>query len=211
MTSLRRFRCSDLFRISAMNLDFLTENYHIPYYLQYAIMWPNCFILAEQYTGGMTAAAAASVSTSPSSSPSSSCSSLSPSSYAASDFTVCGYMMGKVEGVGVNWHGHVSALSIAPDYRRLGVAHQLMLALEAVCDTVYRAYYVDLYVRMSNILAINMYKRFGYIVYRQVIGYYSGEEDAYGQQQQQQYMTHHLLSSILILILSDRCLCCSLV
>ena len=31
----------------------------------------------------------------------------------------------------------------------------------------------------SNILAINMYKKFGYSVYRTVIGYYSGEEDAY--------------------------------
>jgi ribosomal protein S18 acetylase RimI-like enzyme len=25
-----------------------------------------------------------------------------------------------------------------------------------------------------------MYKKFGYVVYRQVMGYYSGEEDAYG-------------------------------
>jgi hypothetical protein len=31
----------------------------------------------------------------------------------------------------------------------------------------------------SNILAINMYKKFGYSIYRTVIGYYSGEEDAY--------------------------------
>ena len=28
-------------------------------------------------------------------------------------------------------------------------------------------------------MAINMYRRLGYSVYRQVIGYYSGEEDAY--------------------------------
>ena len=34
--------------------------------------------------------------------------------------------------------------------------------------------------RMSNNVAINMYKGFGYSVYRQVIGYYSGEEDALG-------------------------------
>ena len=31
----------------------------------------------------------------------------------------------------------------------------------------------------SNILAINMYKKFGYSTYRTVLGYYSGEEDAY--------------------------------
>ena len=38
-------------------------------------------------------------------------------------------------------------------------------------------YFVDLFVRKSNILAINMYKKFGYSIYRTVIGYYSGEED----------------------------------
>ncbi len=46
----------------------------------------------------------------------------------------------------------------------------------------YNAYFVDLFVRMSNALAIGMYKKFGYIVYRQVIKYYAGEEDAYGTQ-----------------------------
>jgi N-terminal acetyltransferase B complex catalytic subunit len=45
----------------------------------------------------------------------------------------------------------------------------------------YRAYFVDLYVRVSNSVAVGMYKKFGYIPYRQVIGYYSGEEDAYGR------------------------------
>lgn len=44
----------------------------------------------------------------------------------------------------------------------------------------HNAYFVDLFVRVSNTVAINMYKKFGYVVYRQVIGYYSGEEDAYG-------------------------------
>lgn len=39
---------------------------------------------------------------------------------------------------------------------------------------------MDLYVRVSNVVAINMYKKLGYVVYREVIGYYSGEENAYG-------------------------------
>ena len=34
-------------------------------------------------------------------------------------------------------------------------------------------------VRESNGLAIGMYKKLGYSIYRQVIGYYSGEEDAF--------------------------------
>ena len=48
-------------------------------------------------------------------------------------------------------------------------------------DSVYNAFFVDLFVRVSNTLAINMYGAFGYSVYRRVVGYYSGEEDAFGE------------------------------
>ena len=41
---------------------------------------------------------------------------------------------------------------------------------------------MDLFVRVSNHVAINMYKNLGYIIYRTVLEYYSGtpDEDAYG-------------------------------
>jgi N-terminal acetyltransferase B complex catalytic subunit len=42
--------------------------------------------------------------------------------------------MGKVEGMGESWHGHVTALSVAPDYRRLGLAAGLMNYLEDVSE-----------------------------------------------------------------------------
>jgi N-terminal acetyltransferase B complex catalytic subunit len=42
--------------------------------------------------------------------------------------------MGKVEGIGERWHGHVTALSVAPDYRRLGLAAELMKYLEEVSE-----------------------------------------------------------------------------
>lgn len=48
-------------------------------------------------------------------------------------------------------------------------------------EHVYNAFFVDLFVRVSNALAINMYNTFGYSVYRRVVGYYSGEEDAFGE------------------------------
>lgn len=43
---------------------------------------------------------------------------------------------------------------------------------------------MDLFVRVSNKVAINMYTNLGYIVYRTIIDYYSGdnEEDAYGKE-----------------------------
>eukprot|EP00698_Gefionella_okellyi_P022424 TRINITY_DN7431_c0_g1_i1.p1 TRINITY_DN7431_c0_g1~~TRINITY_DN7431_c0_g1_i1.p1 ORF type:complete len:173 (+),score=23.57 TRINITY_DN7431_c0_g1_i1:58-576(+) len=95
------------------------------------------------------------------------------------DGRIMGYILGKVEGEGHNWHGHVTALTVAPEFRRLGLARQLMDILEEVTEKIHNGYFVDLFVRVSNVVAINMYKKFGYVVYRQVIGYYSGEEDAF--------------------------------
>lgn len=45
------------------------------------------------------------------------------------------------------------------------------------------AWFVDLYVRVRNTVAISMYKSLGYTVYRTVLEYYSGDpdEDAYGK------------------------------
>jgi N-terminal acetyltransferase B complex catalytic subunit len=90
-----------------------------------------------------------------------------------------GYILGKAEGEGNLWHGHVTAVTVSPEYRRLGVASALMNYLEDMCSEVYNAFFVDLFVRISNTLAHMMYSQLGYTVYRQVLGYYSGEEDAY--------------------------------
>lgn len=42
--------------------------------------------------------------------------------------------MGKAEGIGENWHGHVTALTVSPDFRRLGLAATLMSFLEDVSE-----------------------------------------------------------------------------
>lgn len=86
--------------------------------------------------------------------------------------------MGKTEGEKELWHGHVTAVTVAPEFRRIGLATDLMNILEKLSEN-YKCYFVDLFVRRSNQVAISMYKKFGYVVYRQVINYYSGEEDAY--------------------------------
>ena len=46
-----------------------------------------------------------------------------------------------------------------------------------------QAYFVDLFVRISNKVAIDMYRQLGYSVYRRVLEYYSGDpdEDAFGE------------------------------
>uniref|UniRef100_A0A5S6QCB9 N-alpha-acetyltransferase 20 n=1 Tax=Trichuris muris TaxID=70415 RepID=A0A5S6QCB9_TRIMR len=86
------------------------------------------------------------------------------------------YILGKTEGEGENFHGHITAVSTDPDFRRLGIAGQLMRRLEVILNR-YRCYYVDLFVRVSNTVAVQTYKSLGYVVYRRVIDYYSGEVD----------------------------------
>ena len=56
-----------------------------------------------------------------------------------------------------------------------------MHGLEEISEQIHDGYFVDLFVRTSNTVAINMYKKFGYSRYRQVVGYFSGpnSEDAY--------------------------------
>jgi len=65
-------------------------------------------------------------------------------------------------------------------YFRLGLARRLMVALEDISEAK-KCYFVDLFVRVSNSVAIKMYRQLGYVVYRTVLQYYSGEtdEDAY--------------------------------
>lgn len=64
--------------------------------------------------------------------------------------------------------------------------------LEQVSDDAHQGYFVDLYVRPSNEVAVGMYERMGYSVYRRVKEYYGAlsiagggnetkAEDAFGE------------------------------
>jgi GNAT superfamily N-acetyltransferase len=59
------------------------------------------------------------------------------------------------------WHGHITALTVAPSWRRMGYARRLTESLERASD-INDAWFVDLYVRESNKVAIGMYKGMGY-------------------------------------------------
>ena len=86
MSSIRQFTSDDLFKISSINLDPLSEMYTTSFYLQYMVRWPEYLMVAESPTGDLM-----------------------------------GYIMGKSEGKNENWHGHVTAVSVGPDYRRIGM------------------------------------------------------------------------------------------
>ncbi|KAJ7087551.1 N-acetyltransferase [Mycena belliarum] len=99
-----------------------------------------------------------------------------------------GYILGNAEGANTEWHGHVTALSVAPEYRRLGLARRMTALLERSADATYRAFFVDLFVRCSNGVAVAMYEGMGYSVWRRLREYYGSlgvgsrgrdEEDAF--------------------------------
>ncbi|KAB5568367.1 hypothetical protein DKX38_002160 [Salix brachista] len=90
---------------------------------------------------------------------------------------IMGYLMGKVEEQGESWHGHVTAVTVATEYRRQQLAKKLMNLLEDISDKIDKAYFVDLFVRASNTPALKMSEKSFYIISAMVLRYYSGEED----------------------------------
>ncbi|CCW70829.1 unnamed protein product [Phytomonas sp. Hart1] len=86
-----------------------------------------------------------------------------------------GYALGKAEGNGEDFHGHISAVTVASTFRRLGLGASLIKELEEATTDIHDAYFVDLFVRKGNTVAQDMYHKLGYIVYRRVLSYYQGE------------------------------------
>ncbi|XP_015594022.1 N-alpha-acetyltransferase 20 isoform X1 [Cephus cinctus] len=166
MSILRPFTCNDLFRFNNVNLDPLTETYGLSFYMQYLAHWPEYFQVAESPNGEIMGYSTSVI--------------IIIIIIIRKSILYMFLVMGKAEGHGENWHGHVTALTVSNDYRRLGLAATLMRYLEEVSEKK-QAYFVDLFVRVSNKVAIKMYQQLGYIVYRTVLEYYSGDpdEDAY--------------------------------
>ncbi|KAL8944187.1 MAG: hypothetical protein Q9216_000611 [Gyalolechia sp. 2 TL-2023] len=154
MTTIRSCSPADISKLNLCNLDPLTENYARKFYFDYLAKWPSMFIVAENQKGQIVA-----------------------------------YVMGKVEEdpdyikiMGdkyLPWHGHVTALTVAPQYRQMGLAKQLTAQLDGACEQE-NAWFMDLFVRVSNKTAISMYKRMGYSVFRRVVGYYSDDPTGKG-------------------------------
>ncbi|KJP85345.1 hypothetical protein AK88_05006 [Plasmodium fragile] len=94
------------------------------------------------------------------------------------DDHISGYIIGKEEGLGENYHGHVTALSIEEDSRRTGKGVDLMNEFEKISRGIHMANFVDLFVRITNEPAITMYEKLGYIVNEEIVNYYCGNESA---------------------------------
>ncbi|GEQ66372.1 hypothetical protein JCM33374_g35 [Metschnikowia sp. JCM 33374] len=144
MTSIKPFKMQDLFELNSVNLDPFTENFNLSFYLQYICEWPTLFFKSVEDTG-------------------------------AEKPEISGYMMGKTEGQlsKKEWHTHITAVTIGRNYRRLKLASDLCTHLENVTAIApHEVLFVDLFVKVTNTMARQLYEKLGYSIYRRVIGYY---------------------------------------
>jgi len=104
---------------------------------------------------------------------------------AEQDGDVVGYIMCRVETgfsnfglLGISKKGHVVSIAVLPEYQRRGVGAALM---EEAMNNMhfYKAKECYLEVRVSNVAAVEMYKKLDFDVVRMSKGYYANGEDAY--------------------------------
>ena len=103
------------------------------------------------------------------------------------DNKIVGYIMCKIEfgfsnfrKLGFVKKGHVVSVAVLEEHRGKGLGKALML--EGINGVMHRkSDEIYLEVRVSNTDAIKMYEKLGYVIYRQIIDYYSGDqpEDAF--------------------------------
>ena len=78
-----------------------------------------------------------------------------------------------MEGKGESWHGHITALAVAPAARRSGLAKALVAELERRAEAPPRQVRGPVRARVQR-QGHRLYEGLGYVTYRRVLGYYSG-------------------------------------
>lgn len=146
---LRKFLPDDLQSVMQINRVCLPENYTDFFFMDLHQRFPETFIVAEE------------------------------------NAVIAGYIMSRIE-VGLSNYGfggllkkgHVVSIAVLPQYRRKGIAQAVInRALEGM--QYYKAKQCFLEVRVTNDIAISLYKKLGFEITRTLNGYYSDGEDAY--------------------------------
>ena len=140
---LRKFMPDDLQSVMQINRVCLPENYTDFFFMDLHQRFPETFIVAEE------------------------------------NEVIAGYIMSRIE-VGLSNYGfgglvkkgHVVSIAVLPQHRRKGIAQSVInKALEGM--QYYKAKQCFLEVRVTNDLAISLYKKLGFEITRTLNGYYS--------------------------------------
>ncbi|KAJ7196636.1 acyl-CoA N-acyltransferase [Mycena pura] len=182
--NIRLAKPDDLFAIQAANLQNLPENYGMKFCapprrpscrslrcryagMYHAITWPQISFVAEDHKGRIVGYVLAKIRMS--------------SDEGEDDDGGSGTVTRKDDHAGKlpEVHGHVNSISVLRSYRRLGLARKLMLLSQEAMVSVYRASFVSLHVRKSNLAAIALYRdALGFRVFKVESKYYGDGEDA---------------------------------
>jgi ribosomal-protein-alanine N-acetyltransferase len=147
--TLRKFHIRDLESVVYINRTCLPENYVNHFFIDLHERFPETFIVAEE------------------------------------NGEIVGYIMCRIETGLSNFgfggfikKGHIVSLAVMPQHRRKGIGQALVVkAMEGM--RLYNAKHCFLEVRVTNMPAINLYKKLGFKIIRTIHGYYSDGEDAY--------------------------------
>jgi ribosomal-protein-alanine N-acetyltransferase len=147
---IRYFHPEDLQRVIFINRNCLPENYPGLFFMSIYESFPRAFIVAEDIETNL----------------------------------IIGYVMGRVErgfsslkSYKLTKKGHIVSIAVMEEYRRKGIAQRLMEeALHGFRE--YEASESFLEVRESNIEAVNLYEKLGYVKKKILPGYYRDGEDA---------------------------------
>jgi ribosomal-protein-alanine N-acetyltransferase len=147
--SLRKFVPDDLQNVMQINRVCLPENYSDFFFMDLHQRYPETFIVCEENS------------------------------------QIAGYIMCRIE-VGLSNYGfgglvrkgHVVSIAVLPQFRHRGVAQALIKRALQGMD-YYKAKQCFLEVRVTNDIAVSLYKKLGFEVTRTINGYYSDGEDAY--------------------------------
>lgn len=148
---VREFSPEDLEQVINVNMRCLPEHYPRFFYLEIAQRFPKAFLVA-----------------------------------ADSENKIVGYVMARVERSIVSFllgeaerKGHIISIAVLPEHRGRGLGKMLMSGVMSALRDVYRCSSCYLEVRVSNEIAINLYRRIGFRIIRKIRGYYRDGEDAY--------------------------------
>lgn len=139
----------DIDDVIAINMETLPEHYPRGFWEEHLRRWSKAFLVAEV------------------------------------NGEIVGYVMCRVEwGWGFTKNrllkkGHVISIAVRPGYRRRGIGERLMIQAMEALKKHYGAEEVYLEVRVSNIPAINLYKKLGFRIIKTIANYYLDGEDAY--------------------------------
>ncbi|HEX8248100.1 MAG TPA: ribosomal protein S18-alanine N-acetyltransferase [Pyrinomonadaceae bacterium] len=83
------------------------------------------------------------------------------------------FATGNVDGT-----GHITTIGVAPEHRRRGLAQELLVHAEVAMKRR-QISVIRLEVRVSNVAAQSLYRRFGYATVQRLENYYNNGEDGF--------------------------------